>query len=84
MSFINNKPHKQYSIALKTANDNTVGFINLTSQFLKAVTGKQAEYITTADIEAINKGDLKAYIATLDIVISSVETTEPIASIEDF
>jgi hypothetical protein len=48
-----NRAEKQFNITLKSPNGNTVGFINLSSQFLKAVIGKREDLITVADIDYV-------------------------------
>lgn len=83
MSFEPKQSHKAYSITLKAPSGNTVGYINLTSQFLKAVTGKQAEMVTVADIEGINDGRFQAYLDILTVEVSEVVPTgKPISASE--
>jgi len=75
MSFIpKTNSNKQYSIALKTANGNVAGYINLSSQLVTAM-GKQPESITIADILSLNNGDFQGFINSL-----TVEVTESSAS----
>jgi hypothetical protein len=75
------KATKSYKISLVTSNGNTVGFINLTQQFIKAVIGKQEEYVTLEDIIDIN-GDGTLYFKSLDILIEEVEHSKPISASE--
>ena len=77
------KSHKLYSIALKSPNGNTVGFINLSSQFIRAVIGKQEEHITVADIHEKFPNGIEDYIATLSVELTEVASPEPISA-EDF
>jgi len=79
MSFKQTQHHRQYNISLKSSNGNTVGFINLSGQFLRAVVGKREDMITVADIENINDGDLQSYLSNLTIEVSGIELDkEPI------
>ena len=63
-------------IRIVTSTGNTVGYINLTKGFIKAVIAKNI--VPTADIEAID-GDFEEYIKTLHIV---VEDSVPVTKIE--
>ena len=84
MSFNETKNHKQYSIALKSRTGNTVGFINLSSQFIKAVIGKQEELVTVADIEAINNGDFQRFIDSLEVEVNGITHTKEKISASDY
>ena len=75
------KSTKSYKISLVTQKGNTVGFINLSQQFVKAVIGKQEEYVTLEDIVGIN-GDGILYFKSLDILIEEVEHNKPISASE--
>ena len=66
------KNEREYKISLVSANSNTVAYINLTSQFLKAVTGKSESDVTFEDIDSINKGDLIGFIQGLDIKLEQI------------
>lgn len=75
------KSTKSYKISLVTPKGNTVGFINLTQQFIKAVIGKQEEYVTLEDIIGIN-GNGVLYFKSLDILIEEVEHHKPLSASE--
>ncbi len=77
---ITNTP--SYKISLKSPNGNTVAFVNLTSQFLKAVVGKTKQEVSVEDINSINNGDLVAYLASLTVAVESVEPQEVISAEE--
>jgi len=78
------KSGKLYSISLKSPTGNTVGFINLTPAFLRAVTGKQAEHCTVADVHSINNGKLMEYLNKMTLEISAPNSIQKLDSIEDF
>lgn len=85
MSFTSkHNTHKQYSISLKSPNGNTVGFINLSSQFLKAVIGKQEETITASDILSINHEDFQGYIESLVVEVSETIGAQTPIKAEDY
>jgi hypothetical protein len=71
-------PKKSYSISIKSKNGNTVGFINLSSQFLRAVLGINPDDVRAEDILTINNDDFASYIKSLDIEVTSVEAGLPI------
>ena len=78
-----NKSEKQYSISIKSPNGNTVGFINLSSQFIRSVIGKREEMITVADIEKINNGNFEEYLKKMHIEITGIQQDkEPIPAEE--
>jgi len=79
----NPKSTKQYSIALKTTNGNTVGFINLSTKYIKAVIGKQPETVTATDVFNLNGGDFQGYLDTLLVEVTETVPEEKIA-IEDY
>jgi hypothetical protein len=58
-------------IALKSDNGNTVGYINLTNSFTKAVLGKSANNVTFEEVTSINNGDFLSYLHGLTICIST-------------
>ena len=87
MSFHNthqHKPKRPYKIVLKSPTGNTVGHINLTSQFLKAVTGKDEAYITLADIANIHDGNVLEYLAHLEFSLEPVEAAKPKISANEY
>jgi len=77
--FYNNTPKKNYTtkaykITLRSANGNDVAYINLHSQFLKTAIDKQPEYITLADVLAINNGDLISYLKSCTIEVEATQS----------
>ena len=62
-----------FKISLKSTSGNTVAFINLSDQFLRAVTGKGKKSVTFEDVSAINKGNVIAYLRGLDMSIEQLE-----------
>lgn len=77
-----NKAQKLYTISLKTPKGNSVGFINLSSQFIQML-GKHPENITVADLEPIN-GDFIAYLKSLEITIEESTQAKPITNIANY
>lgn len=86
MSFTPNhkKSDKQFSISLKSQSGNTIGFINLTSQFLRAMSDKQVENITVGDILALNNGDFEDYILSAEVHVEEVAGNGPTIEAKDF
>ena len=72
----NTKSTKQYKVSLKSANGNTVAFLNFTDQFTKAVIGKSSHDITIDDINGINKGDVVTYLKALIIEVEAIKADE--------
>ena len=83
MSFKETKAHKQYSIALKTPSGNTVGYINLNNQFVKAVMRTTPEAVTAKAVEEMYAGGFQAYLDTLTVEVSAVEA-EPTVDIGSY
>ena len=80
--FKTTKNHKQYSIALKTANDNTVGFLNLSGHFISACTEKSPEALTAVDVLALTD-DFEKFIQALRVEVTEV-VPETKTNIKDF
>lgn len=75
MAYVPHTDKKEYKVSLVSAKGNTVAYINLTTEFLKAVTGKSQRDITFEDIQAINKGDLAGFIQGLNIKLEQILPT---------
>lgn len=73
-----------YRISLKSKSGNTVAFINLTDQFLKAVLGKSKANVTLDEVNSINSGDLAGYLSTLEIDIANVQDNQQITEASKF
>ena len=78
MSFNPNhhKNEKSFSIKLVTDKGNLVGFINLNSQFCKAVLGKEPEALTANDILSINHNNFQGYINKLEVQVTETNSTQ--------
>ena len=79
----NTKQEKQYSIRLTSNTGNTVGFINLSSQFVKAVLQKDDLNVTVEDVQSINYNDFQTYIQNLNVSVEPRHPDEPTA-VEDY
>lgn len=75
------KQDKDYKISLITANGNTVGFINLSSQFCKAV--MKTPHPTLEDILLVADGNPINFLKSLEIAIEPVLPDEAIKA-QDF
>jgi len=86
MGFTAKQPkEKLYTISLKSKTGNTVGFINLSQQFLRAVIHKDSDNVTVADLESIKlKGvsSFEEFLSSLTIEIT--EPTHEVVSAEEF
>jgi len=81
MSFKNKpttKSGKQYTISIKSANGNTIGFINLSNQFVSKVFGKTQGELTAEDVLSVN-GDFQEFIRQATIEVEAVEVTPTVA-----
>lgn len=78
------KADKQYSISIKSPSGNTVGFINLSSQFIKAVIGKREDLVTIEDILKINNGNFEEYIKKMSIEVTGIELNKKPIPIEEY
>ena len=79
----NHSKEKQYTIRLTSNNGNTVGFVNLSQQFVKAVLRKDEYEVTANDVLSINYGDFATYLSNLDVVVEDRKPDTAIA-IEDY
>jgi len=73
------QPAKQYNIAIKSANGNTIGYINLSNEFTKMVFAKRQGEVTVEDVLGVND-DFEAFIksATIEVTASKpVEAMDP-------
>ena len=75
------KQDKDYKISLVTANGNTAAFLNLSSQFCKAVL--KTPNPTLEDILTIADGNPIEFLKSLQIVIEPVLPDEPMEA-KDF
>ena len=68
---------QDFKISFKSANGNTIAFVNLSEHFIKAMTGKTKKTVTLEDVMAINDNDLLGFIMKAELVIESIaeETT---------
>lgn len=72
------KSTRQFKVSLKSANGNTVAFINFTEQFTKAVLGKTLSDVTLQEILGINNGEATKYLDSLEIVFEDIKDEDPI------
>jgi len=75
---------KNFSITFKSPTGNVVGHFNPSATFLKAVTGKQQEFVTVQDIMEINQGKLMEYLMTTTIEISNPNAETEIVDITNY
>ena len=72
------KTDRQFTISLKSEAGNTVAFVNLTEQFVKAVLNKPISEVSLEEISAIGKDGFAQYLASLTTCIEEVKSNEPI------
>lgn len=76
------KKQTDYKISIKSDNGNTIAFVNLTDQFIKAVTGKTKKDVTFDDISKISNGQLMEFLLKNAFVLEPVEPEETITAEE--
>jgi hypothetical protein len=86
MSFKSHKevaqPTHSYKISIKSQNGNTVGFINLSKNFLRATTGSEKPSFDA--VQAINNGKLLEYLSSQILTLEETEAITPVTDIKDF
>lgn len=69
---------RQFTISLKSDSGNTVAFVNLTEQFVKAVLNKPISEVSLEEISSIGKEGFERYLTSLTICVEEVKSNEPI------